>query len=135
MAPVLAEYRGQWPIYAILKQYLGTHSRTRTKDLAMEAEEENGPDRDAIRMYFKQIGVPPIRHLDMHSDDDELSQEGDEESSDDEEESDREAKVLPEIFYLTILTCSVTETQVTDWEEAKNKSGSFQAFESSYVID
>jgi len=53
VAPVLAEYRGKWPIYAILKQYLGTHSRTRTKDLAMEAEEDNGPDRDAIRIYFE----------------------------------------------------------------------------------
>jgi hypothetical protein len=94
----LAEYRGKWLIYSILKQYLGTHSRTRTKDLAMEAE-EGRPDHNAIKIYLKDIGVPRMMQIDMHSEDDELSQEGDDESSnDEEEESDREAKVRLETF-------------------------------------
>ena len=60
VAPVLTEYRNQWPVYAILKQYLGTHSRTLAKDLAAEKEEEGCPDRDAIKAYYKTLGSSQV---------------------------------------------------------------------------
>ena len=48
----------------------------------MEADEENGPDREAIRSYLKTLGVTRMGQI---SDDEELSQDGDVESSSDDD--------------------------------------------------
>jgi hypothetical protein len=56
-APVLSNFRKAWPVDEILKQWLSYISNSIKKDFLAEAEDEEEPDRDAVKKYLESLSL------------------------------------------------------------------------------